>query len=356
MNKKPYLIIQNISKKFGKFEALKNINLEINEFDFFALLGSSGCGKTTLLRILGGFELPDTGRILLDGKDITLLPPYKRPLNYMFQSYALFPHLNVFKNISFGLQNELLNKDKIKDEVEFISKLLQISNILDRNIKSLSGGEKQRVALARCIVKKPKLLLLDEPLAALDKKLREQTQIELIALQKKIGVTFIFVTHDQEEAMTLSNRMSIMNEGKIIETGSPIEIYEKPKNIFTANFIGTANIFNLIVDNMGNIISKNIDVKFEIPFEFQNNIKCLIRPEKIDIFIDNKEELKVNQIRGFIKQIVYLGGCTKYLVKNNNVEISVLHQNKILNEQSLLLIDDSVVCSWSKNSIVPLQR
>ena len=186
MNKKPYLIIQNISKKFGNFEALKNVNLEISRSEFFGLLGSSGCGKSTLLRVIGGFETADSGKIILDGVDITNLPPYKRPLNYMFQSYALFPHLNVFKNISFGIQDQSLSKKEIERHVLEISKLLQLEDLLLRDIKNISGGQQQRVALARCIIKKPKLLLLDEPLAALDKKLRTKTQFELINLQKKL--------------------------------------------------------------------------------------------------------------------------------------------------------------------------
>jgi putrescine transport system ATP-binding protein len=351
MNKNPYLILQNVSKSFGNFQAVRNVNLEINKSEFFGLLGSSGCGKSTLLRIIGGFEKPDTGKIILDGKDITLMAPYERPLNYMFQSYALFPHLNVFKNISFGLQNYSLSKNEIENEVNKISKLLQLEELLERNIKQLSGGEQQRVALARCIVKKPKLLLLDEPLAALDKKLRTQTQFELINLQKKIGITFIFVTHDQEEAMTLSDRMSVMCEGEIIETGPPIEIYEKPKNIYTANFIGTANLLDLIIDKSGNIFSTNLDIKFKILFSFNNKCTCLIRPEKIDLHLDNDKELNANQCRGVIKEVAYLGSFTKYLIKIKDSEINVLNQNKIFNESHSLLIGNKVICSWDKNSI-----
>ena len=352
MNKKPYLVLKNISKSFGNFEAVKNVNLEINKSEFFGLLGSSGCGKSTLLRIIGGFEKPDSGNIILDGKDITLLPPYRRPLNYMFQSYALFPHLNVFKNISFGLLDKALKKNEIEDEVNNISKLLQLDGLLERNVKQLSGGQQQRVALARCIIKKPKLLLLDEPLAALDKKLRTQTQFELINFQKKIGITFIFVTHDQEEAMTLSNRMSIMRDGSIIETGTPIEIYERPKNIYTANFIGTANLLNLVIDKNNNISSEGSDIKFEIQFDFKNECTCLIRPEKINLYLDDNKDLKTNQCRGVVKEIAYLGGFTKYLIGFKNLELNVLYQNKILNERYPILIGNNVICSWNKDSIV----
>lgn len=352
MNKDPYLILKNISKKFGNFEAVKNTNLEIYKSEFFGLLGSSGCGKSTLLRIIGGFEKPDTGQVILDGKDITSLPPFKRPLNYMFQSYALFPHLNVFKNISFGIQNQSLSKDEINFEVNNIVKLLKLDGIIYRNVKQLSGGEQQRVALARCIIKKPKLLLLDEPLAALDKNLRTETQFELINLQKKIGITFIFVTHDQEEAMILSNRMSVMHNGKIIETGSPISIYEKPKNIYTAKFIGTANLFDLIIKNNLDIYSKDLNIKFDINFRVNDKCKCLIRPEKINIIKDTKKELQINQCRGVVKDIAYLGGVTKYLVKTANSEINILSQNKNINEKNSIIIEDKVICSWDKNSIV----
>ena len=356
MNKKPYLIIQNISKKFGNFEALKNVNLEISRSEFFGLLGSSGCGKSTLLRVIGGFETADSGKIILDGVDITNLPPYKRPLNYMFQSYALFPHLNVFKNISFGIQDQSLSKKEIERLVLEISKLLQLEDLLLRDIKNISGGQQQRVALARCIIKKPKLLLLDEPLAALDKKLRTKTQFELINLQKKIGITFIFVTHDQEEAMTLSDRMSIMHEGQILETNSPIELYEKPKNIYTANFIGTANIFDLSLDESSNIISRQPDIKFKTLFDLKNRCKSLIRPEKININIDDRTDLSFNEVSGDVKEIAYLGSYTKYLVEANGVKINIFNLNKKINDKSLISIGDRVICNWDVDSVVLLEE
>jgi putrescine transport system ATP-binding protein len=351
MIKESYLQIKNVSKSFGNFQVLKNVNLNINKSEFFGLLGSSGCGKSTLLRIIGGFEKADSGQVLLDGQDLTLLPAYERPLNYMFQSYALFPHLNVFNNIAFGLQNEPMTQIRIKEEVLKISKLLQLEELLQRRINNLSGGQQQRVALARCIIKKPKVLLLDEPLAALDKKLRTQTQFELINLQKKIGITFIFVTHDQEEAMILTDRMSIMKGGEIIETGSPFDIYEQPNHIYTANFIGTANLFELSIDSYGNIFCKRLNIKFEIAFDFKTQCTCLIRPEKILINIDNHQKLKSNQIRGVIEEIAYLGGFTKYTVLCENFNLNILHQNKSF-DQPLISIGDSVICSWDKKSIV----
>ena len=282
MTNKNFLKIENISKSFGKIKVLENINLNISKSEFFGLLGSSGSGKTTLLRILGGFEIPDSGRIYLDGLDITNLEPFERPLNYMFQSYALFPHLNVFNNLAFGIKDHF-DKNEISFKVNEISKLLSIENLLNRRIKQLSGGEQQRVALGRCLIKKPKLLLLDEPLAALDKKLRTKTQLELTSLQKQLEITFVFVTHDQEEAMSLSDRMAIMKNGNILECSSPEEIYENPKSAYTANFVGIANIFELKKKNE-NYFSNELNTKFEInKNELNENFNILLRPEKIKI-------------------------------------------------------------------------
>jgi len=291
MTNKNFLKIENISKSFGKIKVLENINLNISKSEFFGLLGSSGSGKTTLLRILGGFEIPDSGRIYLDGLDITNLEPFERPLNYMFQSYALFPHLNVFNNLAFGIKDHF-DKNEISLKVNEISKLLSIENLLNRRIKQLSGGEQQRVALGRCLIKKPKLLLLDEPLAALDKKLRTKTQLELTSLQKQLEITFVFVTHDQEEAMSLSDRMAIMKNGNILECSSPEEIYENPKSTYTANFVGIANIFELKKKNE-NYFSNELNTKFEInKNELNENFNILLRPEKIKIIKKNNTDTK----------------------------------------------------------------
>ena len=243
--KDSFLYIENVSKSFDDVKALDNVSLAIKKSELFSLLGSSGCGKSTLLRIIAGFEKPDSGKIFLDGEDITDLPAYKRPLNIMFQSYALFPHLNVFNNISFGLKEDRLDKNEIVNRTEEMINLLELNGLEKRKVDEISGGQQQRVALARCLVKKPKLLLLDEPLAALDKKLRIQTQFQLVNLQYKLGITFIIVTHDQEEAMSLSDRMAIMQEGNILQIGNPVEIYEKPNNEYIAKFIGTANIISI---------------------------------------------------------------------------------------------------------------
>ena len=226
-----FLEIIDVTKRFGDILALDRVNLKIEKSEIFSLLGSSGCGKSTLLRIIAGFEKPDQGKILLEGNDITNLPPYIRPLNIMFQNYALFPHLNVTNNIKFGLKEESFSKQEINNRVNEILNLLELNGLEERKVNEISGGQQQRVALARCLVKKPKLLLLDEPLAALDKQLRIQTQFELVNLQNKLGITFIIVTHDQEEAISLSDRMAIMQNGEILQVGNPVEIYEKPKNL-----------------------------------------------------------------------------------------------------------------------------
>ena len=233
--KDSFLYIENVSKSFDDVKALDDVSLAINKSELFSLLGASGCGKSTLLRIIAGFEKPDSGKIFLDGEDITDLPAYKRPLNIMFQSYALFPHLNVSNNIAFGLKEDRLDKKEIEKRTAEIINLLELDGLEKRKIDEISGGQQQRVALARCLVKKPKLLLLDEPLAALDKKLRIQTQFELVNLQYKLGITFIIVTHDQEEAMSLSDRMAVMQEGSILQVGNPLEVYEKPNNEYIAN-------------------------------------------------------------------------------------------------------------------------
>ena len=259
----PFLQIIDVSKRFDNVVALDKVNLKIAKSEIFSLLGSSGCGKSTLLRIIAGFEKPDEGRILLEGKDITKLPPYVRPLNIMFQNYALFPHLNVTNNIQFGLKEEKISKEEINSRVNEILNLLELNGLEKRKINEISGGQQQRVALARCLVKKPKLLLLDEPLAALDKQLRVQTQFELVNLQYKLGITFIIVTHDQEEAMSLSDRMAIMKNGHILECSSPEEIYENPKSLYTANFIGIANIIEIYKKDQ-DYYSNDLNIKFEL--------------------------------------------------------------------------------------------
>ena len=344
-----FLEIVNISKKFGNVIALDNVSLSISKSELFSLLGSSGCGKSTLLRIIAGFEKPDSGSIILDGEDITNLPPHLRPLNMMFQNYALFPHLNISQNIEFGLKEENLPQNEIQERTKEILNLLELAGLEKRKIYEISGGQQQRVALARCLVKKPKLLLLDEPLAALDKKLRIQTQFELVNLQYKLGITFIIVTHDQEEAMSLSDRMAIMKNGNILQIGNPVEIYEKPVNQYIANFIGTANIFN-IIETSGNFFLEEVDVKISSSKKISAYKYCLIRPEKISISksFSNKETVKC---LGTVKEVAYLGSYTKYLVEVKNYQFYAYMQNSEISEDLKIKWDDKVECSWRDDSI-----
>ncbi len=240
----PHLSVERVTKSFGTVAAVDDVSLAVGSGEFFALLGPSGCGKTTLLRLLAGFEAPDTGRILIDGIDMTGVPPYARPVNMMFQSYALFPHMSVAQNVGFGLRQEGLAKTAIGQRVAAMLDLVQMGDFAARKPSELSGGQKQRVALARALVKEPKLLLLDEPLAALDRKLREQTQFELVRIQEQVGVTFIVVTHDQAEAMTMASRIAVMDAGRLRQIGSPSEVYEAPNSRFVADFIGAVNLLS----------------------------------------------------------------------------------------------------------------
>ncbi len=344
----PFLQIIDVSKRFDNVVALDKVNLKIEKSEIFSLLGSSGCGKSTLLRIIAGFEKPDQGRILLEGKDITKLPPYVRPLNIMFQNYALFPHLNVTNNIQFGLKEEKISKEEINHRVNEILNLLELNGLEKRKINEISGGQQQRVALARCLVKKPKLLLLDEPLAALDKQLRVQTQFELVNLQYKLGITFIIVTHDQEEAMSLSDRMAIMKNGEILQVGNPVEIYEKPKDKYIANFIGTANIFNVLNKN-NQIIIKELNYEVKNINNKENYFKCLIRPEKISVKKLEKQSDNLNI--GVVKEVAYLGSYTKYLIDVNGFEFYSFMQNSLVSDNLQIRWDDKVQISFNETSI-----
>ena len=344
----PFLQIIDVSKRFDNVVALDKVNLKIAKSEIFSLLGSSGCGKSPLLRIIAGFEKPDEGRILLEGEDITKLPPYVRPLNIMFQNYALFPHLNVTNNIQFGLKEEKISKEEINHRVNEILNLLELNGLEKRKINEISGGQQQRVALARCLVKKPKLLLLDEPLAALDKQLRVQTQFELVNLQYKLGITFIIVTHDQEEAMSLSDRMAIMKNGEILQVGNPVEIYEKPKDKYIANFIGTANIFNVLNKN-NQIIIKELNYEVKNINNKENYFKCLIRPEKISVKkLENQSD---NLNIGVVKEVAYLGSYTKYLIEVNGFEFYSFMQNSLVSDNLQIRWDDKVQISFDETSI-----
>ena len=296
--------LKHVSKRFGDKVVLDDISLYIRKGEFVTLLGPSGCGKTTTLRLISGFLAPDEGEILLDGKDISGIPPYKRPFNTVFQRYALFPHLDVYENIAFGLKLQKVPEDEIEKRVKRVLKLVSMSDYEDRDVESLSGGQQQRVAIARALVNKPKILLLDEPLAALDLKMRKDMQIELKEMHKKLGITFIYVTHDQSEALTLSDTVVVMNEGKIQQIGTPIDIYNEPVNSFVADFIGESNILNgtMIEDRKVSFIGHDFNCVDE-GFGENVPVDVVIRPE--DIYIMN--QLNGAQFSGKVKSCIFKG-------------------------------------------------
>lgn len=323
-NEKPYVRIEKVTKKFGDFTAVDDVSLSIYRGEFFSLLGGSGSGKTTLLRMLAGFEQPTEGKIFIDGVDMSNVPPYERPVNMMFQSYALFPHMSVEANIAFGLHQDKVPAAEIKERVADALNLVQLSQFGKRRPHQLSGGQRQRVALARALVKRPKLLLLDEPLGALDKKLREQTQFELVNIQEKVGITFVIVTHDQEEAMTMSSRIAVMNRGYIAQIGTPTEIYEYPNSRFTAEFIGSVNMFHgRIVESEPDhslIRSDEADCDLYVshPGHVAPGTECwvAVRPEKITISKDPAAGGDGrNQAVGTVKEIAYLGDVSIYEIE-----------------------------------------
>lgn len=353
--KKIILELKHISKKFNKDIALNDINLKMYSGEFISILGPSGCGKTTMLRIISGLEKPDYGQIIINDQISNHVSAAKRKINTIFQDYSLFPHMNVFNNISFGLKIEKVPEDEIKRKVNDIVKKIQISHLLYKSPHQLSGGEKQRVAIARAIVKKPQILLLDEPFSALDKTLREKIQIELKEIQKIFKVTIIFVTHDQEEALSISNRIIVMNKSKIAQIGTPETIHKKPHNIFVANFIGTMNTLNAKIIKINNkkvyILIENV-MKYCIII---NNIKnyavqdlLIILIESKNIKITTRVRNKDNKLYGVIKYVSYKGYILEYKVeinKNKMIKISEIHRN---NEKQYQ-IGTKVMISWNKS-------
>ncbi len=361
----PIVEFENVRKTFGDFTAVDGLSLKIYPREFFALLGPSGCGKTTLLRMLAGFETPTSGRILLDGMDISAVPPNKRPVNMMFQSYALFPHLSVRENIAFGLKRANRPKSEVDDRTAEMLQLVQMTDFAARKPHQLSGGQRQRVALARSLAKNPKLLLLDEPLGALDAKLREQTQFELVNIQEKLGTTFVIVTHDQEEAMTVASRIGLMNRGALMQVATPSEIYENPNSRFVADFIGNVN---LIEGTAGKITKRGGEDVAEISVghgaklkarcggEVQTGDKCwlAIRPEKIAVS-KTKPAGATNLVRGRVDDIAYVGNLSTYhVVIDDGTLIKAQEANRQRIARREITWDDEVWLNWSPDAAIML--
>jgi putrescine transport system ATP-binding protein len=356
-----FIRIRNVSKHFGDFVAVDDVNLDIRQGELFSILGGSGCGKSTLLRMMAGFETPTAGSIEIDGVDVTQLPPYERPVNMMFQSYAIFPHMNVEKNIAYGLKKDGVAKHEIADRVSSVIKLVQLDDFRTREPGQLSGGQRQRVALARALIKQPKVLLLDEPLAALDKKLREQTQFELMNIQDELGVTFVVVTHDQGEAMTLSTRIAVMDKGRFLQIGDPREIYEYPQSRFVADFIGTINMFEGSVTHVDDeqisvhCPDVGIDMKALRSAEVAvgQDICIAIRPEKIFISREQPDDDDGTCIAAVVDDFGYLGNLSLYRMRLESGRlIQVSRQNRRRSAKRFVEWEDEVWLSWRPRSAV----
>jgi putrescine transport system ATP-binding protein len=358
----PLIRIERVTKRFGDFTAVNQVDLDIRQGEFFALLGASGCGKTTLLRMLGGFETPSEGRILIDGVDVSSVPPYERPVNMMFQSYALFPHMSVEQNIAFGLQQDKMPKGQIAERVKAMLDMVQMSAFAKRKPAQLSGGQRQRVALARSLAKQPKVLLLDEPLGALDKKLREQTQLELVKIQDRVGITFIMVTHDQEEAMTMACRVGIMKEGRIAQIGTPFDVYETPNSRFVGDFIGNANMIEGSVSGGeggdwqvdSQELGGRITARHKEPLPIGSDVTVMVRPEKMSI---SRQAVAgaINTVSGRITDIAYLGDMSIYHVKlASGRKIQVSQANLRQGGGGRLEHDEEVSISWHPGDSVVL--
>jgi len=358
-----FISIDNVSKNFGQVRAITDVSMAIKHGEFFSLLGPSGCGKTTLLRMLAGFEVPSAGEIFIDGQPMSSVPPHHRPVNMVFQNYAIFPHLNVRANIAYGLRKQKLPRSKRDEMVEEMLELIKLPGYGERKAHELSGGERQRIALARALIMRPKVLLLDEPLGALDKKLREQMQLELRALQRAVGITFVFVTHDQEEALTLSDRIAVMSGGRNLQIDSPTRLYEAPKNREVAAFIGNMNFFNGRVKSVdGKSAVIDVEGLGEIPvpageFAFSTGDKVLvaIRPEKFSQTA-KKPEGDLNSVQGELKNATYLGERSHYYVRikgtEQTVAVSSQNENRILNGSGNQ--DRQVWLSWKDDAVIVL--
>lgn len=363
----PFIRFENVTKRFGDFVAVDNLSLDIYEREFFSLLGPSGCGKTTLMRMLAGFEQPTSGRILLQGQDLSGVPPYKRPTNMMFQSYALFPHMSVEKNIAFGLEQDNLPKAEIDARVQEMLKLVKLDQFAKRKPNQLSGGQRQRVALARSLAKRPKVLLLDEPLGALDRKLREETQFELMDIQTKLGLTFLIVTHDQEEAMTVSDRIAVMDKGILVQVATPAEIYEAPNSRYVADFIGDINILEAKLESkeshgaedLVRIDSDGVKIVVEQACEAHSGdaVAFAIRPEKVRISTTQPEGETANALHGEVWDIGYLGDFSVFIVRLDDGRMFRAAQANVSRlVDRPITFGDMVWLSWSADAGLVLTR
>jgi putrescine transport system ATP-binding protein len=360
----PLLRIVSVAKRFGGAVAVDKLSLDIHAGEFFALLGPSGCGKSTLLRMLAGFETPDEGSILLDGADIAPVPPHRRPINMMFQNYALFPHLDVAGNIAFGLKRAGLGGADIAARVAEMLALTQLEGLERRRPDQLSGGQRQRVALARSLALRPRLLLLDEPLAALDRKLRESTQAELLEVQRKLGTTFIIVTHDQDEAMTVADRIGVMNKGSLVQVASPRELYESPNSRWVANFVGDINLIEgLVVSQKGSLLTLRTEeagtiiVTSGIQPVAGMTVPIAIRPEKIRISSETASSELANALRGEIVDINYLGDISAYSVRlPSGSVVRVTAANLVRSQTGFFIQGQRVSLSFSPDACIVLDR
>ena len=367
----PFIQIDNLKKEFDGFPAVDGVTLDIYQGELFAILGGSGCGKSTLLRLLAGFEAPTAGRICIDGADMAGLAPYERPTNMMFQSYAVFPHYSVADNVAYGLKKEGLDKGEIKSRVEEILDLVQLTDFARRKPRQLSGGQQQRVALARALVKRPKVLLLDEPLAALDKNLRERTQFELMNIQDQLGITFIVVTHDQDEAMTLASRIAVMEAGRLLQVGTPTEVYEYPTSRFVADFFGTINLFRGHADGTapGRIVCAETGAPIlvdpagvpgssaaGVPGS-SDELWVAVRPEKIHLSRESPSAAGLTVMHGTVEDLAYYGNYSVYRIRADTGKlVQVSSQNSRRSAELTLEWEDEVYLSWPRECSVVLTR
>jgi len=359
-NLHPLLCIEGVTKRFGGFIAVHHLSLDIYEGEFFALLGPSGCGKTTLLRLIAGFEQVDTGRLLLDGVDLASVPPHRRAVNMMFQSYALFPHLNVESNIAFGLKQEGLATPEIVRRVTEMLALVKLEGFGRRKPDELSGGQRQRVALARSLVKRPRVLLLDEPMAALDKKLRGETQFELMELQRRLGLTFIIVTHDQSEAMTVADRIGVMDGGRLMQAAPPADVYERPNSRWVADFVGDVNLFEGRLGDDGQSVEGTAAGRLRVAAtggaKLGATVWVAVRPEKVSITRDPPSGAPDNCFAATVADIGYLGGVSIYKLRiGDGSQVRAVVTN-IGGAERGVAVDDKVWLSWPPAAAIVLTR